>query len=440
MKKLKQLILILLFVCVSTEAYSVDYWLTLNTPTTRFLRTCYFLDSLSGWAAGDSGTIIHTTDGGLNWILQDTDIDEDHINDIFFLNENLGWALAWDITFDTSSTYGTIILKTTNGGTNWESKRYAVNDIFINTIIFLDSLNGFMGGVPQNLIKTTNGGVNWFECQKDSNVVSGFPVAAFSFYNPRIGYASGGYIDIAGVIWKTTNYGQFWESIAVGPEPVNGMKIFDSLTVLGVGGDFEYGAGIVKTTNGGVNWNYESLFVFGIAFTVSFRTDEEGWAPLGFSQQWIYTLDSGKSWDTLSTPDSSMLYDVQFTDYRNGFAVGEGGVVLKYNSEVINISNNQNILPAENTLYQNYPNPFNPSTVISYSLSHTSYVVLRIYDLLGREIIILKNDVQKTGHYIINFSASNLPSGVYFYTLLTRELNSNNPEESVITRKMVLVR
>ena len=441
MSRLKHILIIFLLFTASVNAYSVDYWLPLNSPTTRFLRSVTFLDSLNGWAAGDSGTIIHTSNGGLSWVIQPTDIEEHHISCIFFLNENLGWALAWDITWDTIATYGTIMLNTTNGGNNWTSELYPENDLFFNTIIFLDSLTGYMGGhPPQNLVKTTDGGENWALCNIDSVIFAGFPVESFSFYNPRLGYASGGHIDIAGVIFKTTNYGDFWTAKAVGPEPVNGMMLFDSLRVLGVGGDYEYGTGIVRTTNGGTNWEYENLRIFGIAFTVSFRTHAEGWAPLGFAQKWIYTLDSGKIWLNTDTPDSSMIYDVIFTDRWNGFAVGEDGVILKYNQAAINVSNNQHLLPGKNTLYQNYPNPFNPSTVIRYSLSQTSYVALKIYDLLGREVMTVVNDVQRADNYSINFSGNSLPSGVYFYRLFTRTLNSKDSKESVITRKMLLIK
>ncbi|MBL7129120.1 MAG: T9SS type A sorting domain-containing protein [Ignavibacteria bacterium] len=443
MKRLKNILLVFIFISITIESYSkdsIDYWLSLNSPTNQYLRCCSFIDSLRGWAGGDSGTVIHTSNGGLNWIFQPTPIPNEHINDIFFLNERLGWGLAWDITYDSNS-YGTYILKTMDGGSNWDAMRYPVNDVFMNAIIFLDSLTGYMGGYPLTIMKTTDGGYNWFPCYIDTNSVVGhFPVNNFAFYSPRIAYASGGFIDIAGVIWTTTNYGQSWDAKAVGPEPVNGMFLFDSITVLGVGGDYEYGTGIVKTTNGGANWDYESLYIFGIAFSVAFRTKAEGWAPMGFAQEWIYTLDSGKTWLNIETPDSSRIYDVQFTDYRNGFAVGEDGAILKYNQEAINVPNNQNIIPTETKLYQNYPNPFNPSTVIEYSLPKSSYVILKVYDLLGRELMTLRNEVQKTGEYKINFTNSTLPSGVYFYKLYTKTLDSNNPKESVLTRKMVLIK
>ncbi len=68
-------------------------------------------------------------------------------------------------------------------------------------------------------------------------------------------------------------------------------------------------------------------------------------------------------------------------------------------------------------LSQNYPNPFNPLTTISYSIPKTNFVTLKIYDMLGREIQTLINEVQEPDKHSINFDASKLSSGVYFYKL-----------------------
>jgi hypothetical protein len=75
------------------------------------------------------------------------------------------------------------------------------------------------------------------------------------------------------------------------------------------------------------------------------------------------------------------------------------------------------ILPSMFTLSQNYPNPFNPSTKIKYSIPHISFVTLKIYDILGREIETLVNEEKNVGFYEVNFDASKLASGIYFYKL-----------------------
>jgi hypothetical protein len=94
-------------------------------------------------------------------------------------------------------------------------------------------------------------------------------------------------------------------------------------------------------------------------------------------------------------------------------------------------------LPRETQLHQNYPNPFNPSTVISYQLSVSSNVNLKIYDTLGREIKTLVNSFQNAGEHSVTWGAtdnSNNPvsSGVYFYKVETNETS--------IQKKMILIR
>jgi hypothetical protein len=100
------------------------------------------------------------------------------------------------------------------------------------------------------------------------------------------------------------------------------------------------------------------------------------------------------------------------------------------------------VQPKEFFLQQNYPNPFNPSTNISYSIPEQSFVTLKVYDLLGREVATLVNGEKQTGYYETEFDGSNLPSGVYFYQLRVSALQSKDGKahEYVETRKMILMR
>ncbi len=71
----------------------------------------------------------------------------------------------------------------------------------------------------------------------------------------------------------------------------------------------------------------------------------------------------------------------------------------------------------EYKLYQNYPNPFNPSTTIKYSIPHSAHVILKVYDILGREAAVLVNEQKAAGTYKIDFNASSLASGIYVYKI-----------------------
>jgi hypothetical protein len=73
--------------------------------------------------------------------------------------------------------------------------------------------------------------------------------------------------------------------------------------------------------------------------------------------------------------------------------------------------------PKDYVLQQNYPNPFNPSTTISYQLPVRDHVSLKVFDLLGREVRTLVNEVQEPGYKSLQFNATGLTSGIYFYRL-----------------------
>ncbi|MDZ4711425.1 MAG: T9SS type A sorting domain-containing protein [bacterium] len=78
---------------------------------------------------------------------------------------------------------------------------------------------------------------------------------------------------------------------------------------------------------------------------------------------------------------------------------------------------------SEYKLYQSYPNPFNPVTRISYSIPQEGLVTLKVYDLLGKEVATLINEIIQPGNHFIDFNAANISSGVYFYRIQSGEFS-----------------
>jgi photosystem II stability/assembly factor-like uncharacterized protein len=409
---------LIITVSLTGELFSQDYWLRVPSPTNRILTKCLFVDSVYGWVAGDSGTIINTTNGGASWGVQNSGILNYNIDDVFFLNRRLGWALSNDYFFN-----GTFMLKTTNGGLNWSMTNFPDTSVIVTNILFTDSLKGYATGFSGKIFRTTNGGGNWEECFIDSTgcqYLYGFPKHRLNFINSTTGYACGGQYDIIGAIWKTTNSGVTWSTYCVTPEPLFDIKIINSNKIVASGGDFEFGAITTTTFNGGANWNYFNTGLFGVGRDLAFRTEKEIWMPLAFAQAWAVHLDSGNiniPWIGIPAPDSTAVYAAVFKSPTFGFAFGSYGAIMKYNTTVIGLTPEGSSISRDYSLGQNYPNPFNPSTNIVYKLAKAENVVITLYDLLGKQIKVYVEGIRPAGFNRFKFINSGLASGVYIYKI-----------------------
>lgn len=134
------------------------------------------------------------------------------------------------------------------------------------------------------------------------------------------------------------------------------------------------------------------------------------------------------------TTNSASSYS--FTD-RN-LASGNYSYRLKQtdfngNFEYFNLNNEVNIgIPTKYDLSQNYPNPFNPSTKINYDLAYDGIVSIKLFDMSGKEVAVLVNEAKTAGYYSVDFNASALTSGVYFYSISANNFSA--------TRKMLLIK
>jgi len=157
-------------------------------------------------------------------------------------------------------------------------------------------------------------------------------------------------------------------------------------------------------------------------FEVQRRSEKqasEEWQVLGFVKGNGTTSDA-KSYSFVDrTASGKVQYRLKQVDFDGTFEY----------SPVIEVEAG---MPRTFELGQNYPNPFNPTTLISYQLPVASEVSLKVYDVLGREVMTLVNGKQDAGSYNLNFNASNLSSGVYFYRLQAGSF--------VQTKKMMLVK
>jgi photosystem II stability/assembly factor-like uncharacterized protein len=391
-----------------------------------------FTDSLNGYlVTGINGSnnsyILKTTNGGDNWTTKYTHTLP--FVKVEFINSNTGFTNAY-----------TKIFKTTNAGENWNIINLPAifgDDMFVlnQDTIFLAMSESLTGGV----FRTTNGGANWV---RQLSLGSDNPTSIY-FYNKDIGFAAGG------VLYKTTNGGNSWFN--TNQTGFGDMQFINETT-----GWKSYGP-ILKTTDGGLNWVNLPIPQKGGNIALSrvnkfYALNKDtiwGAGAVGFTASGAHfaallylTTDGGQTWG-YQMPDTifnTFQYThIQFTDKKHGWAYApQKGIHTVFGGDdttiIVSVSQNQTELVSDFILYQNYPNPFNPVTNFKFQIPSSAFVIIKVFDLQGKEVALLLNERKTAGSYSISFDASkyNLSSGIYFYTLQT-----DNFKE---TRKMILVK
>lgn len=149
-------------------------------------------------------------------------------------------------------------------------------------------------------------------------------------------------------------------------------------------------------------------------------------APVEIAWYDTYTQNNNNNfagcWGVFMFPSSGKII---------GSDMSGGLFVIRAGSQVTALNNNNHYIPNTFALKQNYPNPFNPSTTIEFNIPKASFVTLKIYDVLGKQVGILADEFKQAGSYRLNYDAGRLSSGIYYYTLTTSEGFTE-------TRKMVL--
>ncbi|MDQ3021649.1 MAG: YCF48-related protein [Bacteroidota bacterium] len=301
-------ILIFAFLQTST-VFAESGWQFQTSGTNVYLRSVHFTSSLTGWVAGESGTILKTTNGGNNWSAQSSGTALD-LYSIHFPSSSTGYACG----------INGIILKTIDGGNNWNIQTSGTTE-YLNSIYFTSSSGGWAVGANGIILRTANGGTNW------NPQSSGTTEYLFSTYftSAAMGWAVGGSPFTKTIILKTTNLGVTWfpqEGKAAGLLSVN-FASADTGCAVGTFGNVLY------TTNAGTNWNDggSQQHLSGLN-SVHFFSGTTGWMTSSLGK--IYkTTTSGWLWYIQEIDNINNLNDIYFTSSNTGWAVGSNGNILK---------------------------------------------------------------------------------------------------------------
>jgi len=362
-----------------------------NLSEFQDIKDVKFVNPVSGYAVGGSGSVYKTTDAGVNWYKMENFPINVSPYAVDFINEDIGWVVgasgkvfktadagnSWNEQFPGQSKLlksidmindqlgwivgeEGLVLKTVNGGSSWSVVSFGITNT-LNDVFFLDADNGFIVGDSGKLYRTDNGST-FTILSMGSSSYTGFSIF---FLNYDLGW-----ITTPSHILRTTNAGNNWTAVPSGQSSnqwVRDVKFVDELN----GWACTDGGGISKTTDGGVNWynlfyntsaevlydiqhiNDDIYFAIGSSGAVlkstnglynfteisrvplsvlsfDFIDENTGWA-VGYNGKIAKTTDGGVNWvEQQSNLNSSiLLWNVQFIDSQIGFAVGTNGNFLR---------------------------------------------------------------------------------------------------------------
>ncbi len=357
--------------------YSPDYgnsWEIQFSPDGRDFRSIHMIDIYNGWTVGQFGKALKTTNGGGTWTpVTNIPSSNQTLTCVDFVNVNTGWVFG----YSPNSIY-----KTTDGGNSWTTQTSnAPNGARWASMV--DANTGYFNTyniTASEIYKTTNGGINWTEQ---------------SYPNP-------------GNLWK--------------------IKMIDANSGY-VCGDL---GRLFRTTDGGLNWVTVTPPGNNNYTTTDWYDLNNGVLGAGSGYSAV-TTNGGQSWFIKNTGGSA-VWEMKMAHPDTIWSAQAFGYIFKYMKGVTPVIEWKNSVPSEYILKQNYPNPFNPSTTIEFCLPRSGYVVLKLYDIAGREIKQLISGIEfNPGTVRYEFDGTNLASGVYFYSLYA-------DNKLINTKKMLLLK
>ncbi len=392
---------LVLFIWIHYQSFS--QWSNLTTNTSEFLFGEYFLNNDTGFVFGNT-VVLKTTDGGTNWSSPSLAILS-QFTAMNFINDNIGYLVG----------DGGSILKTIDGGNNWFAQNSPANQL-LYAVDFIDSLQGVAVGEYATIIKTFDGGQTWAQIPSPylfGDSLFHYELRTIQFINDSTAYAAGGPSGGTTCIFiKTADGGNTWNIIYESYDfPVFLQIEFINDTLGFASGSchnnnpFCYRSKILKTMDGGNSWadvyfdwcdELRSIDIVGdFIYSVGYY-----WG--GYNPIIIYSSDFGLNWNYQNALNLSYPYQVFFTDSLTGYIVGDSGKVLKTTNGGVGFNE---ITPIPQSI-NIFPNPVKGYCTIK--VPGFLNASLLIYDVTGRAVM-----MQQAFNTQTQINASSLTQGIY---------------------------
>ncbi|MCH7965298.1 MAG: T9SS type A sorting domain-containing protein [Bacteroidetes bacterium] len=350
-----------------------------------------------------------TADGGFILVSETLSFGAGN-SDVYLVKTDSIGNLIWTKTYGgNSSDYGYSVRQTTDGG-------YIIAG-------YTQSFGA--GGTDVYIIKTDNSGnLVWTKSYGGSSADYGYSVRQTT---------DGGYI----IVGYTESFGEAGDVYLIRIDSNGDLiwsKVFGGLQT-------DYGWSVRQTIDGGfIIAGYTRSFGSGNEDVYLIKTDQLG--NSGCNESIAAT-----TWDNTPTIVNNSTPTITggggqintTTTIVNEAATIDSFLCRNFPTGIDQSDGGSDTNLHQSNLFQNYPNPFNPSTKIKYKTPEISFVILKVYDVLGNEIATLVNEDKPAGSFVVEFNEADLPSSIYFYRLQVYPTNGG-AGEFVETKKMILLR
>ncbi|PLX13221.1 MAG: hypothetical protein C0598_04165 [Marinilabiliales bacterium] len=399
MKKLNLLFAIIL---ITITGYTQSDWHAQNSGVNNYLFDVHFVSQSEGWIAGNTGLILHTSDGGETWENQQAPANNTYYG-IFFADEYNGWACG----------FGGKIINTNDGGQTWSIQNPGSSE-FLYDIFFLDenigwAVGGDGGSYPsfisqREILHTTDGGLTWSHQLNQSHES---PLKSVHFSSMDNGYAVGE----SGTILHTTDGGQTWAQ-SISEQSYHMYDVFttnsNTAYVIGYYLGLPHVPAIFNTKDGGQTWNSQTFSEDISLSSIHFSDEMNGWAAGGQngSSALLKTDNGGESWEYDYPNSGDYLVNVFCFDNAMGWAVGANGTVLTTASFFTGFEE-----ISQNNEISIYPNPATSFIKIKMDDVSENDMKLNIINMSGQLIYESRHDFSTNQEIII--PVNDIPNGIY---------------------------
>ena len=412
------MVLILFFVVVYRQSYA--QWERTNFPDTIKVNTLTINDSTI-FAGTDGEGLLVSTDNGGNWVSMHEGLQSKVIHTIFIHGTTIF-----------AGTEGGAAIST-NKGISWNTIDSGLSNKGVWSFAARNITPGdstIFAGTWSGVYTSANNGNTWEATGLSTTTM---PVHSLIVHDHNIFAATQG-----GGVFKSQNNGFSWDDISI----IDTQEWFGTTALVPV-----YSLAIIDTTviasvDSGKFYYYTSLDKSSFAIVQNFPQRNKPILCIishnaklfaGNSNGNVFFSNSdGSNWGLVSsTLTGHALYSLALNNSYI-FAGTENGIWRLRYPEISTTADDVKGVPTGFALEQNYPNPFNSSTKIKFTVPYNSRISLKVYNILGKLVNNLVDKTLTPGTYVAEFSPAGLPSGVFFYSLVTHEFR--------MTKKLILMK